>query len=603
MVTKEEAKKEISKLINDFKINYQKYAKEGEANTETKLVEPLFRALGWENGDFIKQERAYRGKKSGRADYVFYLGDRRVFFLEVKKVGIPLEKEADKQVISYALSKRIPFAVSTNFEQMKIFCVEQKDAINNRFRVFSSPEENIDNIQDLFFLSKESFENNIILKKAESEGRLKKRISIDKTLLEDFMLIRKLISDDLERKYAKKYGINEKDEIVQRILDRLIFIRRCEDTGINPEDIRLEELKYLPQNKICPRLKAIFERYNEVYNSGLFKPNVDSDCDKIAIDGGIIQKFVYYLYESKDIELVYNFADIDADILGQVYEQYLGKILQQTRSGKANLKEGQAHRKEQGIYYTPTYIVDYIVKNPVGELLKDKKIDPTKIKILDPACGSGSCLIKAFDYMQKHLSNDKEAVQSKLDFQTKDATTYSIKTDILKNNIFGVDLDNKAVEITKLNLLLKAAERFRKLPSELDNHIGLGNSLIDDDTFEHPFKWVGDFQEGTFDVVIGNPPYFNLQTLKDKKQSLFFEKNYFLRSHYADKLREFISENYTIIKIVDFGSIKVFPEANVDTCIIILKKSKTKNNKLTYGLLLNDKEIIPFLNEVNRNRI
>src|SRR3989344_8936664 len=307
----------ITALINDFRANYIQYKRELEANTETKLVEPLFALLGWNKNDFVKRETTRRGKNLGFADYAFKIDGRIVFFLEVKKVGIPLEKEADKQVISYALSKRIPFAVSTNFEQMKIFCVEQKDAINNRFRVFSSPEEYIDNIQDLFFLSKESFENNIILKKAESEGRLKKRISIDKTLLEDFMLIRKLISDDLERKYAKKYGINEKDEIVQRILDRLIFIRRCEDTGINPEDIRLEELKYLPQNKICPRLKAIFERYNEVYNSGLFKPNVDSDCDKIAIDGGIIQKFVYYLYESKDIELVYNFADIDADILGQ----------------------------------------------------------------------------------------------------------------------------------------------------------------------------------------------------------------------------------------------------------------------------------------------
>jgi len=630
MVTKEEAKKEISKLINDFKINYQKYAKEGEANTETKLVEPLFRALGWENGDFIKQERAYRGKKSGRADYVFYLGDRRVFFLEVKKVGIPLEKEADKQVISYALSKRIPFAVSTNFEQMKIFCVEQKDAINNRFRVFSSPEEYIDNIQDLFFLSKESFENNIILKKAESEGRLKKRISIDKTLLEDFMLIRKLISDDLERKYAKKYGINEKDEIVQRILDRLIFIRRCEDTGINPEDIRLEELKYLPQNKICPRLKAIFERYNEVYNSGLFKPNVDSDCDKIAIDGGIIQKFVYYLYESKDIELVYNFADIDADILGQVYEQYLGKILQQTRSGKANLKEGQAHRKEQGIYYTPTYIVDYIVKNTVEELLKNKKTKAENIKILDPACGSGSFLIKAFDYLYENLSKTDKSEQRKFDLQG----IHSIKTEILKNNLFGVDLDNKAVEITKLNLLLKASEKDRKLPEEVDMHIRHGNSLIDDEGVAglNAFKWVGDFKEGSFDVIIGNPPYIRNTDLQEIDKNffdkyyfsaykqydiliLFFEKgirllrkggylgfitsNKFMASDYGEKLRELILKNCKIVHLIDASNLRVFKDASTYPVIAIFKKvddtKEREDNLVLFKKIENSNEL--FLND------
>src|SRR3989344_5819323 len=554
---KEKAKEKLKNLVKDFKNNLDYYKKLSEADVEDKLVNELFvNILGWDKKDYEKRAKVRRGDKGGSADYAFKINDRIVFFLEVKKVTIPLDKEADEQVISYSLSKKIPFAVSTNFEQLKIFCVEESEERKVIFRAFSNPDDYLTKFDDLLLLSKDSFEQGLLLKEAVKEERLKKRVSIDKVLLEDFWRVRTLI---------------------------------------------------------------------------------DNDIDSITINGEIIQTLIGYLYESHDKKYKYNFEWIDADVLGQVYEQYLGKILAQTKSGKAKLKEGQAHRKEQGIYYTPTYVVDYIVKNTLGELLKDRKIDARKIKVLDPACGSGSFLIKAFDYMQKHLSNDKEAVQSKLDFQTKDAPTYSIKTDILKNNIFGVDLDNKAVEITKLNLLLKAAEKFRKLPSELDNHIGWGNSLIDDDTFEHPFKWVGDFQEGTFDVVIGNPPYFNLQTLKDKKQSLFFEKNYFsyrgkadilylfiekanevlkeggylglivanyfLRSHYADKLREFISENYTIIKIVDFGSIKVFPEANVDTCIIILKKSKTKNNKLTYGLLLNDKEIIPFLNEVNRNRI
>ena len=102
MVNKEEAKVKIKELIDDFKANYQKYKKELEANTETKLVEPLFKILGWTTKDFVKQEKAHRGTKTGHADYAFYIGDRIVFFLEVKKVGIYLEKEADKQVISYA---------------------------------------------------------------------------------------------------------------------------------------------------------------------------------------------------------------------------------------------------------------------------------------------------------------------------------------------------------------------------------------------------------------------------------------------------------------------------------------------------------------------
>ena len=483
----------------------------------------MFKALGWTEKDWTKQEKIHRGQKQGRADYLFKLNDKVVFVLEVKKVGVQLEKEANRQVISYALSKRIPFAVSTNFEKLNIFCVEEENALTNKFRVFNEPESYISDIDILFFLSKESFEQNLILKKAEDEGRLRKRVSIDKTLLDDLMNVRKLIANDIEETYPSKYTSNEKDEIVQRIIDRLIFIRRCEDTGINPNNIVLTEVNHLPDNKAYSKLKEIFSQYNNMFNSGLFAINSDNDCDTIKIDGGIIKKLMYHLYESKDKTYIYDFDWIDADVLGQVYEQYLGIILAQTKSGKAKLKEGQAHRKEQGIYYTPTYIVDYIVKNTVGELLKDKKVDINKIKILDPACGSGSFLIKAFDYLSRSLSSTEEAKQHKIDTQGN----YSIKTEILKDNIYGVDLDNKAVEITKLNLLLKAAEKGRRLPEEVDVHIRHGNSLIDDETVAglNAFKWVGDFEEGSFDVVIGNPPYVKARDTKDAESRKYLEES------------------------------------------------------------------------------
>lgn len=539
---KEKISKQIQELINTFKENYIKYKQGSEADTETKLVEPLFEILGWNRNDFKKQEKTYRGKKIGRADYTFYLNDKIVFYLEVKKVGVSLDKEADTQVISYALSKRIPFAISTNFEQMRIFCVEQENAIKNVFRVFTKSEAYIENLQDLLFLTKESFEKNLLLRKAEEENRLKKRASIDKVLLEDFMHIRSLIADDIEKSYSGKYEINEKDEIVQRIIDRLIFIRRCEDSGINPDNISLEEIKKLPGNKVYPKLKEIFEKYNKVYNSGLFIPNKDNDCDNIELNGTIIQKLIYYLYDSKDESYTYDFSWIDADVLGQVYEQYLGKILAQTKSGKAKLKDGQAHRKEQGIYYTPTYIVNYIVKNTVGELLKDKKTNINKIKILDPACGSGSFLIKAFDYLNEHLSHDKESVQHKIDSQGD----YSIKTEILKNNLYGVDLDNKAVEITKLNLLLKAAEKNRKLPEEVDLHIKYGNSLIDDETVDkNAFKWVGDFKDGSFDVIIGNPPY---GAELNETEREFIGKKYLTSKSYKNTAITFIEQSIKLLK-------------------------------------------------------
>ena len=631
MVSQDIALAKIKEIIINFKSNYQRYKSEAEANTETKLIEPLFEAIGWNKNDFVKRDRARREGKRGIADYSFKIGEKIVFFLEVKKVGVPLDKEANKQVISYALSKRISFAVSTNFEQLNIFCVEQENAIKNVFRVFKEPEDYINNIHDLLFLSKESFEQNLILKKAEDEGRLKKRISIDKPLLNDLMHIRSLIAIDIEKRYPNKYDINEQDEIVQRILDRLIFIRRCEDIGINIENIKLEELRHLPQNKTYPRLKEIFKEYNDIYDSGLFIISKDNDCDSINISGDIIQKLAYYLYESRDEQYFYNFEWIDADVLGQVYEQYLGKILSQTRSGKAKLKEGQSHRKEQGIYYTPTYIVDYIVKNTLGELLKNSKV---KLKVLDPACGSGSFLIKAFDYLYETSKKDKGFSQYRFDNQG----LYSTKTDILKNNIYAVDLDNKAVEIARLNLLLKAAEKFRKLPEELDLHIRRGNSLVDDETIDkNAFNWKGDFQEGNFDVIISNPPYVFTRDVEFQEQfknyvtenylnasdsisksharqsgkvnlyALFLVKsvkllknhglfgfiipNNILRTTTYDIIRKFILDNCKILKIVDLGA-GIFEGVTASTIILILEKENDKikrgKNKVTVYSDIND---------------
>jgi type I restriction-modification system DNA methylase subunit/predicted type IV restriction endonuclease len=619
-ISKDKAKEKLEALVKKFRLNEKHYKSLSETDIETKLVQELFtEILGWTKDDFFQQAKVMRGDRRGRADYEFRLGEKRVFYLEVKKVGIALNKEADKQVVSYALSKKnVPFAISTNFEQLKIFCVE--DAEDNVFTVFSSPEQYISRFEDLWLLSRESFEKGLLLQRVTDEGRLKKRISIDKVLLEDLMHIRKLIAMDIEKRYPSKYSINEQEEIIQRILDRLIFIRRCEDTGIQPDDLRLFDITGISDERAYSKLKSLFEQYNSAYNSGLFVSGVDNDCDNITLNGDIIKKLIYLLYESKDKQYVYNFDWIDADVLGQVYEQYLGKILQQTKSGKATLKDGQAHRKEQGIYYTPTYVVDFIVKNTLGEFIKDNKTDISKIKILDPACGSGSFLIKAFDFLYNERKNE-QAEQKTL--TTDSQGFYSFKTEIIKNNLFGVDLDNKAVEITKLNLLLKASEKGRKLPEEVDLHIRHGNSLINDDTIavKDYFKWEKDFQEGSFDVVVGNPPYGVEFTASERD---FFRKNYLTASRVIDSyilfiekatkllkkdgvmgfiipeswltnpsninLREYLIKNFSIQRIVDIPGM-VFPDATVDTVILILKNKKDPDNKINIVFLESKNEI------------
>jgi type I restriction-modification system DNA methylase subunit len=147
--------------------------------------------------------------------------------------------------------------------------------------------------------------------------------------------------------------------------------------------------------------------------------------------------------------------------------------------------------------------------------------------------------------MNEHLSKTDEAKQTKIDTQG----FYSVKTKILKNNIYGVDLDHKAVEITKLNLLLKAAEKYRKLPEEVDLHIKQGNSLIDDEKVVglNAFKWTGDFQEGSFDIIIGNPPYIRIQTL-NKNEVDYFNKTYESPEKNYDIYILFIEKGFKLLK-------------------------------------------------------
>jgi len=620
---KEAAKVEIEKLIADFEKKREYYEKTDEANIETKLVELLFAALGWTKDDFEKREKVKRKDRRGITDYMFKLRGKSVFVLEAKKVevDIELDEKTWKQAISYTLSKQVRFSVLTNFESLLIFCTDDEKAMSP-FRKLRY-KEYLTRFEDLWLLSKDSFEQNLIFDRATSEGRMKKRRTIDAALLEDLISSRKKIVESIERNYSGKYTTLEKDDIAQRIFGRLIFIRKCEDKQINfdKDDKEIEMLKEvttLPHSKAYPQLKKIFTKYDDVFNSGLFAKDVDSDVDKIEIDGKVIKELIESTYESKDKNYIYNFEWIDADVLGNIYEQYLGHILKETTK-QTKIKESHAHRREQGIYYTPTDIVEYIVNNTLGEMLKKKKPEEVKnLRILDPACGSGSFLIKAFDILEDYY--EKNIMEKQLKFDSS-SDFYSIKTQMLTNNIFGVDLDHKAVEIAQLNLFLKLAERGHSLPL-LHENIQNGNSLIDDDTIagDKAFKWQERFssiiqfdkkdqlKDGYgFDVIIGNPPYgvqfvekereyFKIKyphrdkdinsfvlfveraiglIKKDGYLGLIIPKN-FIKTDDYEKIRNLVLRNTSLYVVADFG--KKFEEVTGEMVVIILKKKVDEKN-------------------------
>lgn len=633
--TREEAKQKVEQLVNEYDSNEDYYMETDEANIETKLIEPLFESLGWTKKDFEKRQKLT--SKTGKRqipDYVFKLNDRPVFVLEAKKVKVEIETDKDtwRQAISYALSNRIPFAVLSNFRSIRIFCVEQQNTTKNVFRNLRY-HKLIEQFNDLWLLSKESFEKNEMLHIAESEQRLKTRITIDKPLLEDIITSRRKIIASLEKNYANKYSTEEKEDIAQRLLGRLIFIRKAEDIGINVDNEGkeiefLEQITELPDNNTFPKLIKIFQKYEEVFDSELFMQLYDKDLMNIEIEGKIVKEFVKHLYYSRNGELVYNFDWINSDVLGSVYEQYLSNIIKETAKG-AKTEESISHRKKEGIYYTPTYIVDYIVRNTLGELIKDKKpSDVDKIRILDPACGSGSFLIKTFDVLNEYYwKADKHYAYNRID--TSDWTEpYTKKIDLLKNNIFGVDLDRKAVEISQLNLLLKIAQKRHRLPLLREN-IKCGNSLIDDPTIsDKAFTWENEFKQiindGGFDVVIGNPPYVDarqieqdyvdyyrakfktagnrintiplfielgIMLLKDKGYlGMIIHKNS-IRSNDFIKLRQYILDTCKIRLIISLGA-GIFEDVTGETVILILQKTEKNKDRVNNIVFHGDKEIL-----------
>ena len=345
----------------------------------------------------------------------------------------------------------------------------------------------------------------------------------------------------------------------------------------------------------------------------------------------------------------YMFDSIPGDLLGDIYEQYLGTILSGTEK-RVKLESETGKRKKMGIYYTPSYIVDYIVKNTVGEYIREKSIDEIlNVKVLDPACGSGSFLIRAFrevcNVIESKLKNGEKSEKWATFKNYSGRLNLSQKTTILINCIFGVDLDEKAVELAQLNLLLKLLDDETRetkkllLPNMKDN-IKCGNSLIDDHKIEaKAFNWQAQFPEifkqGRFDIVIGNPPWSakipsELNKILAKKYSLS-EKNvnicalFVLESLKKVKLRGFLGfllpkvvikneayyavrkeilDKYQINQIVDFGQ---FPGVASDAVSLIVKNEKdgsdTKISFFEMDRLLNENKIKQELFKKNQSLV
>ena len=584
----------IKELTETFNNNLESYKKGiyNETQVRREYIDPFFEELGWDIAnkqgyaeaykDVIHEDAIKVGGVTKAPDYCFRIGGVRKFFLEAKKPSVNIQEDIHPafQLRRYGWSAKLPLSILTDFEELAVYDCRVKPAKTDKvshsrilylkYTDYAARWEEIAGIFSRDAILKGSFD-----KYVESNKGKKGTTEVDTAFLHEIENWRELLARNIALRNLN-LSQRELNFAVQQTIDRIVFLRICEDRGM---EIYGGLMALRNGENVYKRLFQLFNKADEKYNSGLFhfkkekgRENCDNLTPSLQIDDKPLKEIFKNLYYP---ESPYEFSVLSADILGQVYERFLGKVIRLTAGHQAKIEEKPEVLKAGGVYYTPDYIVDYIVKNTVGKLVEGKRPGPKggvrNLKILDPACGSGSFLIGAYqfllDWHRDEYINDGPENWSKGKtpriYQSQKGE-WRLTTDerkrILLNNIYGVDIDHQAVEVTKLSLLLKVLEgedeqsigkqmlmfQERVLP-DLSNNIKCGNSLIGPDFYENQqlnafdeeevyrvnaFDWNTEFAEimknGGVDAGIGNPPY-----IFTREQICDAERNYFSKKYKA----------------------------------------------------------------------
>ncbi len=599
---------QVAKLIEKFELHRDAYHAAGykEAQLRQEFIDPLFAALGWDMDNASGKAEAYKdvihedaiklGGGHKAPDYCFRIGGTRKFFVEAKKPAVNIKEEIDPafQLRRYAWSSKLPLSILTDFEELAVYDCRIKPAKDDKASAarvlllkYTDLTERWDELAGIF--SKDAIEKGSFDKYAESNKKKRGTAEVDAVFLEEIEGWRLELAKNLALRNPK---LDQRDLnfAVQRIIDRIIFLRIAEDRGIE-DYARLQTL--LNMQGVYRKLGELFRSADDRYNSGLFHFEREKgrleDPDELTldleIDDKVLKEIIRHLYYP---DSPYEFSVLSADILGQVYEQFLGKVIKLTAGHRAVVEEKPEVRKAGGVYYTPTYIVDYIVQQTVGKLLEGKTPkQAAKLKILDPACGSGSFLIGAYQHLLDwhrdwYLADGPEKHRKEINQDRSGQWRLSIseRKRILLNNIYGVDIDLQAVEVTKLSLCLKVLEnanraaldqqlkmfhKDRALP-DLGGNIKCGNSLIGPDFYDsqqkalfddeekyriNVFGWHGQdgypdiMKAGGFNAVIGNPPYIRMETFKALKE--YLSGKYATHDERSDMYAYFIEQEHKLL--------------------------------------------------------
>lgn len=599
--TKEESLQIIKDLVARFKQNEKSYTSViyDESNTRTDFIDKFFEALNWDvrndNGfaerfrEVVREDKVVINGQTKAPDYSFRLGGQKIFFVEAKKPSVNIKDDIAPayQLRRYAYTAKLPLSILTDFEEFAVFDTKIKPNPNDKasaariqYMRYDQYEENFDYLWNTF--SKEAVQTGSFDQYCESGKNKRGTSEIDNELLSTIEKWRLDLAKNIALRNPQ-LSLRNLNIAVQKIIDRIIFLRIAEDKDM--ED--LETLKNACNSSDAyNELKKVFENANVKYNSGLFAS--ENWINELIIDSKVLKDIANELYYPS---CPYAWVALPVEVLGNIYEKFLGSEInfKNVKNGHTvTVEEKPEIKKAGGVFYTPTYIVKYIVEQTIGKKLADcTPENASSITICDPACGSGSFLVGAFKYLlnwylDKYTKNkteeNKNLKTGKL-ISVKNGIELSIqeKKKILTTHIYGVDIDAQAVEVTKLSLYLQMLEGEGKQENSLfresDMHvlpylgdnIKCGNSLIGSDFYAsqdlslfeeeamykvNAFDWEKEFSQifknGGFDCVIGNPPYVNINTMPEYHE--YFSKKYSeIHTGYNDLMYYFLYRGINLL--------------------------------------------------------
>ncbi|MEZ4511158.1 MAG: N-6 DNA methylase [Chloroflexota bacterium] len=545
-LTKKQAQEEIEQLIANYRA-LENPQLQSEANVRANFIDPLFAILNWPVNDtrYYNREAYVRG--AGFADIALQLDPEAatpLIFVEAKRFGAiePLERvqerrnrdvahlrlnlpgmsvdrtREEQQAINYAYQKGMHWAILTNFTSLRLFNARRDTLVLS----FDSPVDLLERFDELWQLSFTEVAHGSL----DSLRGYRERLDVDEEYLRLITIWRLRLGQDilshrenrvlLADPQTQTVDIYKLREAVQRVLDRLVVIRYAEDRFV----IKADQLRSIVEIRertdygvpLLDQIRHFFQQFNVRHNGTLFADHI---CDRLTISEDVLHAIIVNLYDAR-------FRAMSADIMGNTYEQYLGQTLA-VKDGSVEVVDNLETRKAQGSYYTPEYIVRYIVDQTVGRYLygtdngrldgtplpdqqpkRLEEIDGTNglppLTILDPSCGSGSFLMNVYHVLETFYEREIGRLQRESEQQAAALTRQGLspverrielasqtqrlkqlagyKNQILEKHLYGVDLDPQAAELAAVNLMLRAMSRDMRLPLILNQNIKVGNSLL-----------------------------------------------------------------------------------------------------------------------------